>query len=218
MTQHEGRVSFTLQKSGLFVPHIQDAFAELILNRPLDRWDEGKRRVTGLIIDVLAPVASLVGIGLHDRQKAELFEHLLKGRYFAAGAADIGDYLEQEIMEFVFNGTAMFSALTNIDVHLYTSATGDGNSTGTEVTGGSYAAEAVPISGGWDAASGGATANTNDTDFGQASANWGTVSHASLEAGSTANRLFHGALSSSKTVNNGDTFKFPAGDIDVSIA
>jgi hypothetical protein len=35
---------------------------------------------------------------------------------------------------------------------------------------------------------------------------------------SSANRIVHGALASSKTVNNGDTYQFNTGDLDVAIA
>lgn len=236
MVQHEGQAHLTLRKSGLLIPHLQDAFAELVGGRPASaRWgDEWKqavldpprskrheiaRAVAPRVAKVVGPIVGFMGLRTTERWKLELFEELLRGRYFLAGGSAAGDYLEQEVMEHVFKNTAIFSTPASVDVHLYTSSTSDANSTGTEVSGGSYAAENVAAAG-WDApgSTGGATANSADTDFGTASANWGTVSHVSIEMPSAANRLFHGALSASKTVNNGDSFKFPTGDLDVSFA
>lgn len=236
MVQHEGQAHLTLRKSGLLIPHLQDAFAELVTGRPAaGRWgDDWKplvldpprskrqelaRAVAPRVARVVGPIVGFMGLRTTERWKLELFEELLRGKYFLAGGSAAGDYLEQEVMEHVFKNTAIFSTPASIDVHLHTSATSDANSTGTDVSGGSYAAENVAAAG-WDApgSTGGATANSGDVDFGTATANWGTVSHTSLTLPSASSRLFHGALTSSKTVNNGDSFKFPTGDLDVSFA
>lgn len=216
---HEAKASLTLHKSGLFIPQVQDAFEELIVRRDKSEWDEGKSRLAPMIVKTLAPLVAFAGVHMTQTERIELFRELLRGRYFIAGGAAAGDYLEQEVMEHFFKNTAIVASPASVDVHLYTSATSDANGTGTEVSGGSYAAENV-VAAGWDApgATGGATANSGDVDFGTASANWGTVSHVSIEMPSSANRLFHGALAASKTVNNGDSFKFATGDLDVAIA
>jgi hypothetical protein len=53
--------------------------------------------------------------------------------------------------------------------------------------------------------------------FPQATADWGTVvAFAILDAVSGGNFLYWGDLTASKVVNNGDTFKFPSGDIDLT--
>jgi len=63
----------------------------------------------------------------------------------------------------------------------------------------------------WPAASGGSKSNANVIDFGTATANWGTITHVAIaDAVSAGNGLFYGALTASKTVNNGDGFKFLA--------
>lgn len=96
---------------------------------------------------------------------------------------------------------------------LFTAAPSDAGG-GTEVTGGSYARQAVTLS----AASGGASANSADITFPAATADWGTVTHVALmDALSGGNMLMHTPLDASKTVNNGDTFKINAGDLDVTV-
>lgn len=233
MTEHRAQASLTLVKSAMYIPHLQDAFAELVLGRKLGKFDnpewftldaaprsmraQAARRLAPIVIKGLAPIVGLVGIRLTERQRLDLFEEFIKGRFYHAGGAALGDYAEDQIMGHLFKNTAMFATPASLDVHLYTAATSDANSTGTEVSGGSYAAENVAAAG-WAAISGGATSNSADTDFGTATANWGTISHVSIEVVSTANRLFHGALSSSKTVNNGDSFRFAAGDLDCAVS
>jgi len=135
--------------------------------------------------------------------------------------SDLSDYLENALLNHILRNTAYTSPGSNVWVALYTSATTDSGG-GTEVSGGSYARVRVQGTGAWDAPSNGATANTSDITFTTASASWGTVSHTALKDSSTSggsnNTLFHGALTSSKTVGNGDTFKFNAGDFDVTMA
>lgn len=128
------------------------------------------------------------------------------------------DYLENALLDHILRNTAFSSPATDVWVALYTAATTDTGG-GTEVTGGSYARVRVQGTGAWDAPSNGATANTSDITFTQASANWGTVTHVSIMDDSvTGNMLYHGPLTSSKVVNNGDTFKFNAGDLDITEA
>ena len=131
------------------------------------------------------------------------------------------NYLENAVLNHVLRDTDYTSPGTNVWVALYTSTQGDSDS-GTEVTGGSYARERVQGTGMWDAPAlgAGATANTSDITFTQATANWGTVQAVSIKDSSTStgtdNLLYWGALTSNKTVNSGDTFKFNAGDLDVT--
>ena len=111
-----------------------------------------------------------------------------------------------------------------IHIGLWTTTLTDAStgSSGTEVSGGSYAREEVAqADASWDATAGGDghTQNTSDITFTTASGNWGTITDVGiLDAATTGNMLFYGALSASKVVNSGDTFKFNAGDLDVTIA
>ena len=109
-----------------------------------------------------------------------------------------------------------------IYVALYTSATTDAGG-GTEVTGGAYArVQFDPLDANWNAPSGGngLVDNALDITFPVPTANWGTVSHVALyDALTGGNSLIHGALTTSKTVNNGDPApKFSAGDLDITFA
>jgi len=132
------------------------------------------------------------------------------------------DYLEEVIANHIHNKDAYTSPSTYLA--LYTAAPGETGG-GTEVSGGSYARELIydNLSGSPDwtlaaAADGGyQCSNDDDVTFTQATADWGTITHmAVLDAVSAGNMLLYGALTASKTVNSGDTFKFPAGDLDVT--
>ena len=71
----------------------------------------------------------------------------------AAHAGAMSDYLENKLTDHVFSGTA-YTAPTTIYIALFTSACSD-SATGTEVSGGSYARQAVT----WAAASAGTRAS-----------------------------------------------------------
>ena len=61
--------------------------------------------------------------------------------------------------------------------------------------------------------------NSVDIEFAAASADWGTMTHFGLFSGSTSGSsvLAYGALSSSKTIENGDSAKFSAGNLDICL-
>jgi hypothetical protein len=67
---------------------------------------------------------------------------------------------------------------------------------------------------------GGATDNRGTIDFPQASgANWGTITHVGIFSAKTGGTLIaHGALASSKVVNDGDLFLIPVADLDLTMA
>ena len=127
--------------------------------------------------------------------------------------AELSNFLENELMDHILRNLA-YTSPTTVYVALYTSDPTDADS-GTEVSGGSYARQSVAFG----APSDGAADNSSDITFPTATANWGTVTHIGLhDAASSGNLLFHSPLAASKTVNNGDTFKINAGDLDVSLA
>lgn len=97
-------------------------------------------------------------------------------------------------------------------IALYTVAPTDSTS-GTEVTGGSYARQAVTMSVTGDTASNSAT-----VEWPAASASWGTVVAAAIMDASTGgNIITYGTLTASKAIGTGDVFRFPAGDFDVTL-
>ena len=127
--------------------------------------------------------------------------------------AEFTDFMENKIIDHMLRNQA-YTPPATVYVALFTTATTDAAG-GTEVSGGSYARQAVTLS----AAAGGASENSADITFPQATADWGTITHVALmDALTGGNMLMHTALDASKTVNNGDTFKINAGDLDVTVA
>ena len=136
--------------------------------------------------------------------------------------AAMTDYLETALINHIFRGTA-YTGPGTIYVGLLTAAP-TASTTGTEVTGGSYARVGVSTAGGtnWAATSSGngTTSNVNAVTWASApTASWGVVTHFALyDAASAGNMLFYGALSASKTINNGDAApSFAAGALTVQI-
>lgn len=135
----------------------------------------------------------------------------------------LSDFLENALLQEIFNGVAF--AGTDTYVALYTDDPTDAG-TGTEVSGGAYARERVYAQAGgspdWNTAVvdgiGYLVDNEEDIVFTTATASWGTVTHFGIhDAVSGGNLLFHGSLTVSKAVGDGDTFKFPAGDLDLRL-
>lgn len=125
------------------------------------------------------------------------------------------DYWENAVLNHLFDGSA-YTAPT-IHIGLSTADPLD-NATGlAEPSGGSYARIATATTD-WDTSSAGATANTNELSFPEATASWGTCTHFALfDAGTAGNMLAHGSLSVAKTIGSGDTAKFAIGDLDVTL-
>jgi hypothetical protein len=95
---------------------------------------------------------------------------------------------------------------------LFTSAP-DESGGGTEVSGGSYAREAVTFT-----ISGNLATNTGAIEFPVATANWGTISHVAVfDASTGGNQIAYAALTASKTIASGDVLRVPAGDLDITL-
>lgn len=98
-------------------------------------------------------------------------------------------------------------------IALFTSDPTETGAAGTEVSGGSYARVAATFSVTGDTAS-----NTGGIEFAAATASWGTISHIGIMDASTAgNMLIHAALTTAKTIADGDVFRIPTGDLDVTL-
>lgn len=129
--------------------------------------------------------------------------------------AAMSDYLENKLIDHVLRATA-YTAPATTYVALFTANPSDTGG-GIEVTGGSYARVAVTSgttqwagtqSAGSTTASsgtGGTTSNNASITFPAPTANWGTVTGMGVFDASTAgNLLVYVALTTNKTVNNGD--------------
>jgi hypothetical protein len=135
--------------------------------------------------------------------------------------ANASDYLEVELRKHVFR-TGSFTKPSELWVALYTAAPNDAGG-GTEVSGGSYARVArAPADANWTApdATGGVTRNADVITFPAPTANWGTVTHFGIfDASSGGNLLVWGALSASRTINNGDAApEFAVGALEITFA
>ena len=126
--------------------------------------------------------------------------------------AELSDYLEDKLLDHVLKGVS-YTSPTTVYVGLYTSDPGDDNS-GTEVSGGSYARQILSVT----TASAGIVTSSSDVTFPQATANWGTISHIGiLDALTSGNLLMHTELTTSKTIELGDIFKIPTGNLTAEL-
>ena len=89
---------------------------------------------------------------------------------------------------------------------------------GVEVSGNGYTRAAVAAdSSHWNAASGGATANTLTITYTTPTGSWGTVDSAKLmDASTSGNAWYTGSLVAPATVNTGEIVTFAAGALTVT--
>lgn len=129
--------------------------------------------------------------------------------------AAMSDYLENKLIDFLLRAQS-FTPPATVYVALFTANPTDTGG-GTEVTGGSYARVAVTSSlANWagtqsagstvaSSGTGGTTSNNSSITFPTPTANWGTVTGMALfDASTSGNMLLFSALTTNKTVNNGD--------------
>ena len=125
------------------------------------------------------------------------------------------DYSEKLLLDWLMtSGSA--TRPTAWYVALYTAAPSDSGG-GTEVSGNGYVRKAVAF----DAAStpGGTTSNTGAVSFTASGGAWGTITHIGIFTAETSgNLLWHGGLTASKAVGDGDTIEFAIGNIDLTVA
>ena len=122
------------------------------------------------------------------------------------------NFLETEILDHVFAGAA-YTAPTTKYLALFTAiADGEAGSV-TELSGSAYARQTVAFT-----TSGNTTSNNAAVEFPTATGNWGTVTHVGVyDASSSGNLMAYAALSSNKTIETGDVFRVPSGDLDITL-
>jgi len=132
------------------------------------------------------------------------------------------NYLENKVLDHVLRNTAytqpsgLYLALFNNTSGLAATNLEAGTLTDeTSTSGTAYGRKAITFA----AASGGNGVSSATVTFDAATSNWGTVTHvAIMDAITTGNVLFWGALTTSKTVATGDTFQVSSGNMTVSLA
>ena len=132
------------------------------------------------------------------------------------------NYLENKVLDHVLTATS-YSAPATRYLALFTNTSGSAAANleaGTltdEVTTSSsaYGRETITFA----AASGGSSASNATVTFDTATANWGTITHvAVMDAETSGNVLFYGAVTTSKTIETGDTFQVSSGNLTISLA
>lgn len=122
------------------------------------------------------------------------------------------NYWEGEILDHLFD-IGVYSAPT-IYVALSTADPTEDGSGLAEPAGGSYARKTISA---WSRTDN-EVDNDSDESFVTATGDWGTITHFALyDAATAGNILASAALDSSKTVSSGDTAKFSAGTLNVTL-
>lgn len=135
----------------------------------------------------------------------------------------MSDYLEDKFRRHIFKATS-YTMPTVLAIALHTSDPTDTGSTATEVANSNaYARTTLNPSAGsnWtlDGTDNGKVTNASDITFPTATGSWGTITHVGIWDSATyggGNMLFSGALTASKTIGNGDVFKFLTGDLSIT--
>lgn len=122
------------------------------------------------------------------------------------------NFLETEILDHVFAGAAYTAPGTHY-LALFTAVADGETGSVTEVSGGGYARQSVAFT-----TSGNTTSNNAAVEYPTATANYGTVTHVGVyDASSSGNLMAYAALSSNKTIETGDVFRVPSGDLDITL-
>ena len=126
------------------------------------------------------------------------------------------NYLENALLNHTLTATA-FTQPSRF-IALFTANPGETGSFAAEIgtSGTAYARQAVSFA----AASSGSSATNATVTFPTATANWGTITHVAVVDGNTAgagNVLFYGAVTTSKTIETGDTFQISSGNLTISL-
>jgi len=123
------------------------------------------------------------------------------------------NFLETEILDHVFAGAAYTAPGTHY-LALYTAAPGEtGGGTEVSASGTAYARQSVAFT-----TTGNTTSNSAAVEYPTATASFGTVTHVGVfDALTTGNLMAYATLSSSKTIDTGDVFRVPTGDLDITL-
>ena len=122
------------------------------------------------------------------------------------------NFLETEILDHVFAGAA-YTAPSTKYLALFTAIADDEAGSVTELSGNAYARQTVAFT-----TSGNTTSNNAAVEFPTATGNWGTVTHVGVyDASSSGNLMAYATLSASKTIETGDVFRVPSGDLDITL-
>lgn len=128
-------------------------------------------------------------------------------------ASEYSTYLQNAIINATLRNTS-YTSPAAVYVALSTTTITAGGSI-TEVSGGSYARQAVTLA----SPSSGATSNNANVVFPTATGSWGTITDIGVyDAATGGNLLYFTPLTVSKTITSGDIFQISTGNLTVSLA
>lgn len=129
--------------------------------------------------------------------------------------SDMSNYLENKVIDVFFRNQS-FTAAPTVYVALFTAVSDAEAGTGTEVSGGGYARQAVTFG----SPSNGVSSNSATVTWTASSGNFGTCSHFCVFDASTGGNALTAikALSSSKVINDGDTATFAVSALSLTAA
>lgn len=129
--------------------------------------------------------------------------------------AALSNYAEKLLLDWLMTAGAA-TRPTAWYLALFTAAPSDSGG-GTEVSTGGYARQTIAFAAATSGA--GTTDNTGLVSFTASGANYGTVTHIGIfDASTSGNLLWHGAMTASRTINDGDTLEFAIGAVDLTMA
>jgi hypothetical protein len=129
--------------------------------------------------------------------------------------AALSDFAEKLVLDWLMT-TGSATRPTSWHVALYTAAPSDSGG-GTEVSGSGYSRKTVTFAAATSPA--GTTSNTGAVSFTATGGSWGTITHIGIfDAATGGNLLWHGGLTASKTVGDGDTIEFAISAIGLTVA
>ena len=135
------------------------------------------------------------------------------------------NYLENKLLDHTLKyGTAPYVGATTLYLALFNNTSTNaatnleaGTLTDETSTAGGTSYARMPVT--FATASGGSSATNATVTFAAAGANWGTITHvAVMDAATTGNVLFWGAVTTPKTIETGDTFQVTSGNLTISLA
>lgn len=129
----------------------------------------------------------------------------------------------QALLNYLFSKTSNFDTQPTLSVGLFTADPTETGSLANEVADSNNYSRVTTAGGDWNAATladPSVIDNANSIDFATPSGSWGTVTHFALIDSAThgaGNVILSGALTASRSIQDGDTVSFPAGDLDVTL-
>jgi len=136
--------------------------------------------------------------------------------------AALSDHAENLLLNYLMTGGSV-TRPSNHYLALFTGAPNDAGG-GTECSGNGYSRQQIHFStasgtGGTTSNDGTTAANGTAVSFTASGGTFGTITHIGIfDASSSGNMLWHGSISTQKTVADGDTLQFISGAVDLTLA